>query len=72
MLMTSETYLTGVCLPAQLNSVGLFNRGGKKMRLALIKMMLLNYFVLLNLASVHDFIELLLGQKTVIWTPRKG
>ena len=33
---------------------------------------LLNYFVLLNLASAHAFMKFLLGQKTVIWTPRKG
>jgi cellulose synthase/poly-beta-1,6-N-acetylglucosamine synthase-like glycosyltransferase len=33
---------------------------------------LLNYFTLLNLASAHAFIKFLLGQKTVIWTPRKG
>jgi len=33
---------------------------------------LLNYFVLLNLASAHAFIKFLLGQKQVMWTPRKG
>jgi len=33
---------------------------------------LLNYFTLLNLASAHAFIKFLLGQKTVMWTPRKG
>ena len=33
---------------------------------------LLNYFVLLNLASAHAFIKFLLRQKQVIWTPRKG
>jgi cellulose synthase/poly-beta-1,6-N-acetylglucosamine synthase-like glycosyltransferase len=31
-----------------------------------------NYFVLLNLASAHAFVKFLLGQKQVIWTPRKG
>lgn len=33
---------------------------------------LLNYFVLLNLASAHAFIKFLVGQKQVFWTPRKG
>jgi hypothetical protein len=33
---------------------------------------LLNYFTLLNLAAAHAFIKFLLGQKTVMWTPRKG
>ncbi len=33
---------------------------------------LLHYFTLLNLASAHAFIKFLLGQKTVMWTPRKG
>jgi len=33
---------------------------------------LLNYFTILNVASAHAFIKFLLGQKTVIWTPRKG
>jgi len=33
---------------------------------------LLNYFVLLNLASAHAFFKFLLGQKQVMWIPRKG
>jgi len=33
---------------------------------------LLNYFVLLNLASAHAFFKFLLRQKQVVWTPRKG
>jgi cellulose synthase/poly-beta-1,6-N-acetylglucosamine synthase-like glycosyltransferase len=33
---------------------------------------LLNYFVLLNLASTHAFIKFMLRQKQVMWTPRKG
>jgi cellulose synthase/poly-beta-1,6-N-acetylglucosamine synthase-like glycosyltransferase len=33
---------------------------------------LLNYFVLLNLASAHAFIKFLLRQKQVVWTPTKG
>lgn len=33
---------------------------------------LLNYFVLLNLAAAHAFIKFLLGQKQVLWEPRKG
>ncbi len=33
---------------------------------------LLNYFSLLNLASGHALIKFLLGQKQVVWTPRKG
>lgn len=33
---------------------------------------LLNYFVLLNLASAHAFIKFVLRRKQVIWTPRKG
>ena len=33
---------------------------------------LLNYFTLLNLASAHAFLKFVLGQKTVMWTPRKG
>jgi len=33
---------------------------------------LINYFVLLNLASAHAFIKFVLRQKQVMWTPRKG
>ena len=33
---------------------------------------LLNYFVLLNIASAHAFIKFVLRQKQVVWTPRKG
>ena len=33
---------------------------------------LLNYYVLLNLASTHAFFKFLLRQKQVMWTPRKG
>lgn len=33
---------------------------------------LFKYFFLLNLASTHAFLKFLLGQKQVIWTPRKG
>ena len=33
---------------------------------------LLNYFALLNLAAANAFIKLLLRQKQVMWTPRKG
>ena len=33
---------------------------------------LLNYFVLLNVASAHAFIKFFLRQKQIIWTPRKG
>jgi cellulose synthase/poly-beta-1,6-N-acetylglucosamine synthase-like glycosyltransferase len=32
----------------------------------------LNYFTLLNLAACHAFLRFLMGQKQVIWTPRKG
>ena len=32
----------------------------------------LHYFVLLNLAAAHALLKFLLGQKQVIWTPRKG
>jgi cellulose synthase/poly-beta-1,6-N-acetylglucosamine synthase-like glycosyltransferase len=32
----------------------------------------LNYFLLLNLAAGHAFVKFLMGQKQVIWTPRKG
>jgi cellulose synthase/poly-beta-1,6-N-acetylglucosamine synthase-like glycosyltransferase len=31
-----------------------------------------HYFMLLNLASAHSFLRFLLGQKQVLWTPRKG
>lgn len=31
-----------------------------------------NYFVLLNGAAAHAFVKFLLGDKQVIWTPRKG
>lgn len=30
------------------------------------------YFVLVNLASAHAFVQFLLGRKKVLWTPRKG
>ena len=43
-------------------------KAGRKSRV----LYLLHYFVLLNLASAHAFIKFLLGQKTVIWEPRKG
>ena len=33
---------------------------------------LLNYFVLINLASAHAFIKFLRNQKMVLWTPRTG
>ena len=33
---------------------------------------LMHYFVLINLASAHALLKFLLGQKQVIWTPRKG
>ena len=33
---------------------------------------LAHYFVLLNLASAHAFVKFVLGQKQVMWTPRKG
>jgi len=33
---------------------------------------LLNYFVLLNLASAHAFVKFIFRQKQVMWTPRKG
>jgi hypothetical protein len=32
----------------------------------------LNYFLLLNLAAGHAFLKFLVGQKQVVWTPRKG
>ena len=32
----------------------------------------LNYFTLLNLAATHAFLKFLMGQKQVIWTPRRG
>jgi len=32
----------------------------------------LNYFLLLNLAAGHAFVKFLMGQKQVIWAPRKG
>ncbi|OEU51216.1 MAG: glycosyl transferase [Desulfobulbaceae bacterium S3730MH12] len=33
---------------------------------------MLSYFILLNLAAAHASIKFLLGQKQVMWTPRKG
>lgn len=33
---------------------------------------MLNYFVLLNQASLHAFLKFILGKKQVLWTPRKG
>jgi cellulose synthase/poly-beta-1,6-N-acetylglucosamine synthase-like glycosyltransferase len=30
------------------------------------------YFTLINLASAHAFIKFLMGEKQVLWTPRKG
>lgn len=41
-------------------------------RTPLQKLSFLNYFFLLNLASGHAFIKFLLGQKQIVWTPRKG
>lgn len=31
-----------------------------------------HYFALLNLSSAHAFLKFLLGEKRVLWTPRKG
>jgi cellulose synthase/poly-beta-1,6-N-acetylglucosamine synthase-like glycosyltransferase len=33
---------------------------------------LLYYFLLINAASAHAFLKFILGQKQIIWTPRKG
>lgn len=30
------------------------------------------YFLLLNLASAHAFLKFLMGEKQILWTPRKG
>lgn len=32
----------------------------------------IRYFMLLNLSAGHAFLKFLLGQKQVVWTPRKG
>lgn len=46
----------------------IFEKRGRRFRL----IYLINYFVLLNLASAHAFIKFITGQKMVTWTPRKG
>jgi glycosyltransferase involved in cell wall biosynthesis len=33
---------------------------------------MLHYFVLINVAALHAFLKFVLGQKQVVWTPRKG
>jgi len=33
---------------------------------------MLHYFVLINVAAMHAFLKFVLGQKQVVWTPRKG
>ena len=44
----------------------------EKMRHRSRLLYLLNYFVLLNVASAHAFIKFILRRKQVVWTPRKG
>lgn len=34
--------------------------------------LMFHYFVLINVAALHAFLKFLLGQKQVVWTPRKG
>ena len=60
-IMQNMVYLCAIISP-------LFEKNGRKQRV----LYLLHYFVLLNLASAHAFMKFLLGQKTVMWTPRKG
>ena len=45
-----------------------FEKMGYKIRI----LYLLRYFVLLNLAAAHAFVNFLQGRKLVMWTPRKG
>ncbi|MGB4188686.1 MAG: glycosyltransferase family 2 protein [Syntrophales bacterium] len=33
---------------------------------------MVHYFVLINVAALHAFLKFVLGQKQVVWTPRKG
>jgi len=34
--------------------------------------LMIHYFVLINVAALHAFLKFVLGQKQVVWTPRKG
>lgn len=34
--------------------------------------LMLHYFVLINVAALHAFLKFALGQKQIVWTPRKG
>ena len=58
-IMQNVCYLIAVFAPAL---------GRKTYRL----FSMLNYFVLLNQASLHAFLKFVLGKKQVLWTPRKG
>ena len=46
----------------------LFRTDGQKCRI----FYLIHYFMLLNVASAHASAKFLVGQKQIIWTPRKG
>jgi cellulose synthase/poly-beta-1,6-N-acetylglucosamine synthase-like glycosyltransferase len=54
-------YIAGIFSP-------LLEKKGFKLKI----LYLINYFILLNLASAHAFVKFLMGQKMVTWTPRKG
>jgi hypothetical protein len=34
--------------------------------------LMIHYFVLINVAALHAFLKFALGHKQVVWTPRKG
>jgi hypothetical protein len=44
----------------------------EKKGLRIVIFYIINYFLILNIASGHAFIKYILGKKQVVWTPRKG
>jgi cellulose synthase/poly-beta-1,6-N-acetylglucosamine synthase-like glycosyltransferase len=45
-----------------------FEKRGHRLRILYV----INYFSLLNIAAAHAFMKFALGQKQIVWTPRKG
>jgi len=60
-LIQCFAYIAGIFSP-------LLEKKGFKLRVLYI----INYFIILNLASAHAFVKYIMGQKMVTWTPRKG
>jgi cellulose synthase/poly-beta-1,6-N-acetylglucosamine synthase-like glycosyltransferase len=74
LMLWREGAFYGLALVAQTAAYLVFviqvatGRGERKSKL----LYLINYFVLLNLASGVAFVKFLSGKKQVLWTPRKG